>query len=67
MGRTDIDDALKRLDGLIQEEHQMVQVQVLKVTSEVKDGTLPHWLVTGITPNPLSVQARAKQTRLYRR
>jgi hypothetical protein len=45
LGRTDIEDGLKRLDILIQEEVQMAIAQILKVTSEVKDqikdGTLP--------------------------
>jgi hypothetical protein len=39
LGRTDIEDALKRLDSLIQEEVQMAIAQILKVTTEVKDGT----------------------------
>ncbi|KAH9033729.1 hypothetical protein EDB83DRAFT_1830797 [Lactarius deliciosus] len=38
LGRTDIEDALKRLDSLIQEEFQMVTTQILKITTEVKDG-----------------------------
>ncbi|KAH8993409.1 hypothetical protein EDB92DRAFT_2102911 [Lactarius akahatsu] len=37
LGRTDIDDALKRLDSLIQEEFQMVTAQILKVATEAKD------------------------------
>ena len=41
MGRSDIRDALKRLDGLIQEEVQMAIAQILKATTEVKDGTRP--------------------------
>ena len=41
MGRSDIQDALKRLDSLIQEEVQMAIAQILKVTTEVKDGTYP--------------------------
>jgi hypothetical protein len=36
---TDIEDALKRLDSLIQEEVQMAIAQNLKVATEVKDGT----------------------------
>ena len=36
---TDIQDALKRLDNLIQEEFQMAMAQVLKVTTEIKDGS----------------------------
>ena len=39
LGRTDIEDALKRLDWLVQEELQMVMAQVLKATTEIKDGT----------------------------
>jgi hypothetical protein len=39
LGRTDIEDALKRLDMLIQEEVQMAIAQILKVATEVKDGT----------------------------
>ncbi|KAH9023526.1 hypothetical protein EDB83DRAFT_1984773 [Lactarius deliciosus] len=38
LGRTDIEDALKRLDSLIQEEVQMAIAQILKVTTEAKDG-----------------------------
>ncbi|KAF8263107.1 hypothetical protein EI94DRAFT_622568 [Lactarius quietus] len=38
LGRTDIEDALRRLDRLIQEEFQMAMAQVLKTTTEVKDG-----------------------------
>ena len=41
LGRTDIEDALKRLDSLIQEEVHMAIAQILKVTTEVKDGTRP--------------------------
>jgi hypothetical protein len=39
LGRTDIEDTLKRLDSLIQEEVHMAIAQILKVTTEVKDGT----------------------------
>ncbi|KAF8269269.1 hypothetical protein EI94DRAFT_1014781 [Lactarius quietus] len=42
LGRTDIEDALKRLDSLIQEEFRMATAQILKVATEiateVKDG-----------------------------
>ena len=41
MGRGDIQDALKRLDSLIQEEVQMAIIQILKATTEIKDGTQP--------------------------
>ncbi|KAF8266114.1 hypothetical protein EI94DRAFT_1733931, partial [Lactarius quietus] len=37
VGRTDIEDGLKKLDNLIQGEHGMATVQVLKATAEVKD------------------------------
>ncbi|KAI9429974.1 hypothetical protein H4582DRAFT_2021072, partial [Lactarius indigo] len=37
LGRTDIEDALGRLDSLIQEESQMVAAQTLKVTTEAKN------------------------------
>ena len=56
LGRTDIEDALKKLDSLIQEEFQMVMVQVLKVTTEVNDGTRRNRQVTTITLNPSSGQ-----------
>ncbi|KAH9170950.1 hypothetical protein EDB89DRAFT_2243816 [Lactarius sanguifluus] len=38
LGMTDIEDALKRLDSLIQEEIQMAIAQILKITTEVRDG-----------------------------
>ncbi|KAH9019498.1 hypothetical protein EDB84DRAFT_1442095 [Lactarius hengduanensis] len=44
VGRTDIEDALKRLDSLTQEEVRMAIAQVLKAMSELKD-------VTHATPN----------------
>ncbi|KAH9023542.1 hypothetical protein EDB83DRAFT_1986083 [Lactarius deliciosus] len=37
LGRTDIEDALKRLDGLIQEEIHMVDAQILKIVTEAKN------------------------------
>jgi methyl-accepting chemotaxis protein len=37
IGRTDIEDALKRLDRLTQEEARMAAAQVLKVTNTVDD------------------------------
>ena len=43
---TDIEDALKRLDRLIQEECQMATAQILKPVTEVKDGTCPYWPTT---------------------
>ncbi|KAI9449931.1 hypothetical protein BJY52DRAFT_212138 [Lactarius psammicola] len=38
VGRRDIEDALRRLDRLTQQEVQMAIVEVLKVTHHVKDG-----------------------------
>ena len=61
LGRTDIEDALKRLDKLIQEEFQMVMAQVLKVTTEVKDGTWRDRLVANITLNARSSRCRKNQ------
>jgi uncharacterized protein YigA (DUF484 family) len=37
LGRKDIEDALMRLDSLIQEEFQMATAQILEVATEVKD------------------------------
>jgi len=42
VGRTDIEDALKRLDNLTQEEVRMAMAQVLKAMSELKAGEWPH-------------------------
>jgi hypothetical protein len=42
LGMTDIKDAIKRLDRLIQWEVQMVIVQTLKVATEGKDSTQPY-------------------------
>ena len=50
MGRSDIEDALKRLDSLIQEEVQMAIAQILKATTEVKDGTQRCQPFTTTTP-----------------
>jgi hypothetical protein len=38
LGRTDIEDALKRLENLSHDEALMATVQVLKVTHEVIEG-----------------------------
>jgi hypothetical protein len=48
---TDIEDAFKRLDNLTREEVQMAIAQVLKATSEIKEGTQPHCPVTNSTLN----------------
>ena len=37
LGKNEIEDALKRLDTLTQEEARMVTVEVLKVTHRVDD------------------------------
>ncbi|KAF8266092.1 hypothetical protein EI94DRAFT_1803580 [Lactarius quietus] len=37
VGRTDIEEGLKKLDKLIQGEHGMAMAQVLKATTEIKD------------------------------
>jgi hypothetical protein len=41
VGRTDIEDGLKKLDNLIQGEHGMATAQVLKAASEIKGGVYP--------------------------
>ena len=61
LGKKDIEDALKRLDGLIQEEIQMAIAQTLKVTTEVKDGTWPYRPVTNITLNARPPRCRQNQ------
>ena len=45
MGNTDIEDALKRLDKLTQEEVRMATAQLLKITHDVKSSSV-------ISPNP---------------
>ncbi len=52
IGRTDIEDALKRLDRLTQEEARMAAAQVLKVANTVDDR------VQGIADNMLGVDNR---------
>jgi len=52
IGGTDIEDALKRLDRLTQEEAQMAAAQVLKVANTVDDR------VQGIANNMVSVDNR---------
>jgi methyl-accepting chemotaxis protein len=52
IGRTDIEDALKRLDRLTQEEARMAAAQVLKVANSVDDK------VQGIADNMVSVDNR---------
>ena len=42
VGRTDIEDALKKLDELTREEVQMAIAQILKATKELKDRAHPH-------------------------
>jgi len=52
MGRTDISDALKRLDRLTQEEARMAAAQVLKITNTINNG------VKEVTDNVLVVDSR---------
>ena len=52
IGRTDIEDALKRLDRLTQEEARMAAAQVLKVANTVDDK------VQGIANNMVSMDDR---------
>ena len=52
IGKTDIEDALKRLDRLTQEEARMAAAQVLKVANTVDDK------VQGIANNMVSVDNR---------
>ena len=52
IGRTDLEDSLKRLDRLTQEESQMAAAQVLKVANIVDDR------VQGIADNVISVDNR---------
>ena len=67
LGRTDIEDALKKLDSLIQEEFQMATAQILKVTTEiateVKDGEMSCPLVASTTLNGRTVRCRQSQHR----
>ena len=41
-GRSEIDDALRRLDKVTQDEHRMATAQTLRATQGVVDGV---WLV----------------------
>jgi predicted nucleic acid-binding Zn-ribbon protein len=52
VGNTEIDDALKRLDKLTQEESRVVTAQALKVTHAVDDR------MRGVTDKVLSVDNR---------
>jgi hypothetical protein len=52
IGRTDIEDALKRLDRLTQEEARMAAAQILKVANTVDNR------VQGIADNMLGVDNR---------
>ena len=52
MGRTDIEDALKRLDRLTQEEARMAAAQLLKVTNTIDNK------VEGVADNLLLVDDR---------
>ncbi len=52
MGRTDVSDALKRLDRLTQEEARMAAAQLLKVTNMIDNG------VREVADNVLVVDSR---------
>jgi archaellum component FlaC len=52
MGKNDIEDALKRLDRLTQEEAQMAAAQLLKITNTINNR------VGGIADNVLVVDNR---------
>ena len=41
LGKTDIEDALKRVDSVIQNEVPMAIAQTMNATSDVKDGAEP--------------------------
>ena len=47
-GRSEIDDALRRLDKLTQEEHRMATAEDLRATHCVRDGV---WLVFPWSPS----------------
>ena len=61
LGRTDIEDALKRLDHLIQEEVQMATAQILKATTEIKDSTPRYQLIINITLKVRPYRCRKNQ------
>jgi hypothetical protein len=61
LGKTDIEDALKRLESLIQEEVHMAIAQILKATTEVKDGTRSHRPVTSTTLSAYTLRCRQSQ------
>ena len=50
-GRTDIEDALKKLDELTREEVQLAIAQILKATKELKSGVHTHGFVTNLPLN----------------
>ena len=56
-GGTDIEDALRRLDKLTQEESRMITAQVLKFTHDLMNGTNTHptWHSIHANPTPLFV------------
>ena len=61
VGRTDIEDALKRLDKLTQEEARMATAQVLKITHAVDDRVLGvDNRVAGVDDKVASVDDRVK-------
>jgi hypothetical protein len=60
-GNTDIENALKRLDSLTREEVQIAIAQVLKVMSELRDGTHPPRSGNNSTPNIRTLRCRGSQ------
>ena len=52
IGRTDLEDALKRLDKLTHEEARMATAEVLKMTHAIDEG------VTGVSEQVLVVDDR---------
>ena len=62
LGRTDIEDALKRLDNLIQDEVRMAMAQTMKATIDHKDGAQPLQSVAHLTLNVRYPTVDAKKT-----
>ena len=50
IGKKEMEDALKRLDKLTQDEARMAAAEILKLTHIVMNGTSTAYLPTG--PNP---------------
>ncbi|KAH9040853.1 hypothetical protein EDB83DRAFT_2318279 [Lactarius deliciosus] len=58
LGRTDIEDALRKLDSLIQEEVRMAVAQIKSDTSQLKGGAQPIRSVTHFTLNDCPPRCR---------